>query len=206
MPPITLLTADDHPLLREGIASAIEGQPDMRLVAEATNGREALELYRLHRPDVTLLDLRMPDMSGIEVLIGVREESPSARVIVLTTYGGDALALRAIKAGAAGYLLKNMLRNDLVETIRKVHAGQRCIPPEIGAALAEHVTSESLSEREIAVLTLVAGGNANKRIAARLGITEDTVKAHLKSIFSKLNASDRAHAVSIGLQRGIIDI
>jgi len=203
--PIRLLTADDHPLLREGIAAIIEGQPDMELVAEAANGHEAVEYFRTHRPDVTLMDIQMPEMNGIEATLAIRREFPDARIVMLTTYRGDVRALRAIQAGAAGYLLKSMLRKDLLDTVRAVRAGQRRIPGEIAQTLAEHVTHETLSEREIDVLRLVAQGGTNKRVAARLEITEDTVKAHMKNILGKLVATDRTHAVMIALKRGIID-
>ncbi|HSI58756.1 MAG TPA: response regulator transcription factor [Ideonella sp.] len=203
--PIRLLTADDHPLLREGIAAIIEGQPDMALVAEAANGHEAVEYFRAHRPDVTLMDIQMPEMNGIEATLAIRREFPDARIVMLTTYRGDVRALRAIQAGAAGYLLKSMLRKDLLDTVRAVRAGQRRIPAEIAQTLAEHVTHETLSEREIDVLRLVAQGGTNKRVAARLEITEDTVKAHMKNILGKLVATDRTHAVMIALKRGIID-
>jgi len=204
--PITLMIVDDHPLLREGIAGVIEGQPDMRLVAEATNGAEAIEAYRRHCPDVTLMDVRMPDVNGIDAMSAIREEYPDARVVILTTYRGDVQALRAIKAGAQGYLLKSSLRKDLLDTIRAVHQGQRCIPPEIATELAQHVGDDALSEREVGVLRLVATGNSNKRIATLLDIAEETVKAHMRSILSKLGANDRTHAVTIALKRGIIEV
>jgi DNA-binding NarL/FixJ family response regulator len=203
---ITILAADDHALLLEGIAAVIEGQPDMRLVAEARTGLQALELFRQHRPDVTLMDVRMPDMDGIEALARIRHEFPDARVIVLTTYQGDVQALRAIKAGAMGYLLKGMLRLDLVETIRTVAAGRRRIPSEVATALAEHAGDDALSVREIQVLQLVAVGRSNKRVGAELAISEETVKAHMRSILAKLGASDRTHAVTIALKRGFIDV
>ena len=203
---ITILSADDHVLLREGIGAVLEGQPDMRLVAEAATGSEAIARYREHRPDVTLMDVRMPDMDGIEALTRIRREFPDARVIVLTTYPGDVQALRALKSGAMGYLLKGMLRLDLVETIRSVAAGRRRIPPEVATALAEHAADDALSVREIQVLQLVAAGRSNKRVAAELGISEETVKAHMRSILSKLSANDRTHAVTIALKRGIIDV
>ena len=203
---ITILAVDDHALLLEGIAAVIEGQRDMRLVAEARTGLEALARFREHRPDVTLMDVRMPDTDGIEALARIRHEFPEARVIVLTTYQGDVQALRAIKSGAMGYLLKGMLRLDLVGTIREVAAGRRRIPPEVAGALAEHAGEDALSVREIQVLQLVAVGRSNKRVAAELDITEETVKAHMRSILSKLSASDRTHAVTIALKRGIIDL
>jgi len=204
--PIRVMVVDDHPMLREGIAAVLEGQPDMTLVAEATNGHEALERFRAHRPDVTLMDLQMPELGGIDAIIAIRREFPTARIAVLTTYKGDVQALRAFKAGAAGYLLKNMLRKELLETIRTVHAGGRRIPPEIAAEIAEHAIDDALSEREIAVLRLVACGMANKVIAGELAISEETVKAHMKSILAKLGANDRTHAVTIALKRGIIEV
>lgn len=202
---IRVFTVDDHPLMREGIAAVIERQQDMVLVGEATNGREAIEGFRLHRPDVTLMDLQMPEMSGIDAIIAIRREFSSARVVVLTTFQGDVQALRAFKAGASGYLLKNMLRKELVDTIRTVHAGRRRIPPEVAAELAEHVIDDELSEREIEILARVAQGNSNKIIASQLGISEATVKYHLQSVLSKLGANDRTHAVTIAMKRGFID-
>jgi DNA-binding NarL/FixJ family response regulator len=202
---ISVLAVDDHPLLREGIAAVIEGEEDIELAAEAASGKEAIHLFRIHRPDVTLMDLQMPDMNGIDTMTAIRSEFPAARFIVLTTYQGDVQALRALKAGAAGYLLKNMLRKELLDTIRIVHSGKRRIPPEIAAELADHVTEDALSEREIEVLRRVARGNANKVIAAQLGVSEATVKGHMKSILAKLGANDRTHAVTIALKRGFID-
>ena len=204
--PIRVLAVDDHALLREGIATLLAAQPDMKLVAEASNGREAIEQYRIHRPDVILMDLQMPEMNGVDAMIAICSEFPAARVIVLTTYTGDVQVMRALKAGARGYLLKNLLRKELLETIRLVHAGQKRIPPEVASQLAEHATDETLSAREIEVLRLVSGGNANKEIAAQLSITEETVKGHVKNILAKLGANDRTHAVTIGLKRGIIDL
>jgi DNA-binding NarL/FixJ family response regulator len=204
--PIRVLTVDDHPLLREGIAAVIEGQPDMQLAGEATNGREAIERYRALKPDVTLMDLRMPDMNGIEAITVIRNEFPSARIIVLTTYTGDAQALGALKAGAFAYLLKSMLRKELLDTIRTVHAGKRRIPPEIATEIAEHAADDALTEREVEVLRRVAAGNSNKLIAAQLFISEGTVKAHMKNILPKLSARDRTHAVMIAVKRGIIDV
>ena len=203
---IGIMVVDDHPLLREGIAAVIGGQPDMRLLAEATNGVEAVEQFATHRPDITLMDLQMPEMSGIDAIAAIRARAPDARIVVLTTYHGDVQALRAFKAGASGYLLKSMLRKELIDTIRVVHGGGKRIPPEIASEIAEHATSEALSVREIEVLVQVAGGNANKRVAALRGISEETVKAHMKSILSKLSANDRTHAVTIALKRGIIDV
>jgi DNA-binding NarL/FixJ family response regulator len=206
IPRIRILTVDDHPLLREGIAAVIEGQPDMILVAEATNGREAIESFRNHRPDVALMDLRMPDMNGIEAIRAIRTEFPAARIVVLTTYAGDVQALGALKAGASGYLLKSMLRKDLLDTIRTVHAGKRRIPPEIATQIAEHAADDALTEREIDVLRRVGSGNSNKQIAVQLAISEGTVKAHMKSILPKLGARDRTHAVMIAVKRGIFDV
>jgi DNA-binding NarL/FixJ family response regulator len=203
---IKILIVDDHPLIREGVAAVLSGQTDMSLVGEATTGREAIESFRRHLPDVTLMDLRMPDMSGLDAISVIRSEFPTARIVVLTTYAGDAQALGALKAGASGYLLKNMLRKDLLETIRAVHAGKRRIPPEIAADIAEHAIEDSLTAREIEVLRGVAAGKSNKLIAVQLDITESTVKAHMKSILPKLDASDRTHAVMIALKRGILDV
>jgi two-component system, NarL family, response regulator len=193
-------------MLREGIASLLGSQSDMKLVAEASTGREALDQFRQHRPDLTLMDLQLPDMDGIEAMTAICSEFPQARFIVLTTYRGDVQVLRALKAGARAYLLKGLLRKELLDTIRAVHAGQKRIPAEVAAELAEHAVEDSLTSREIDVLRLIAGGNANKLIADRLSITEDTVKGHVKNILSKLGASDRTHAVTIALKRGIIDL
>jgi DNA-binding NarL/FixJ family response regulator len=204
--PIRILAVDDHTLLREGIAALIADQKDMKIVAEASNGREAIEQFRLHTPDITLMDLQMPDMNGIDAMIALRSEFPDARVIVLTTYSGDVLVLRALKAGARGYLLKSLLRRELLDTIRMVHAGQRRVPPDLAAQLADHLADDALTAREIEVLRLIAAGNANKLIADRLSIAEETVKGHVKNILSKLGANDRTHAVTIGLKRGIIDL
>jgi DNA-binding NarL/FixJ family response regulator len=204
--PIRILTVDDHPMLREGIAALVASQADMTLIGEASTGREALELYRKHRPDLTLMDLQMPDMNGIEATIAICSEFPEARIIVLTTYTGDVQILRALKAGARAYLLKSLLRKELLETIRAVHAGQKRIPPAVASELAEHAIDETLTLREIDVLRLIAGGNANKMIADQLAITEETVKGHVKNILSKLGANDRTHAVTIALKRGIIEL
>jgi DNA-binding NarL/FixJ family response regulator len=203
---IRILVVDDHPMLREGIASLVASQSDMKLVAEASTGREALDQFQKHRPDLTLMDLQMPDMDGIEAMVAICSEFPDARIIVLTTYKGDVQILRALKAGARAYLLKGLLRKELLETIRAVHAGQKRIPPEVAAELAGHVIDDTLTLREIDVLRLIAGGNANKLIADRLLITEETVKGHVKNILSKLGASDRTHAVTLALKRGIIDL
>jgi DNA-binding NarL/FixJ family response regulator len=203
---IRLLTVDDHPLLREGIAAVIANQPDMVLVAEAANGQQAIESFRKHVPDVTLMDLKLPDMSGIDAIQKIHDSFPCARIVVLTTYKGDVQAIRALRAGAAGYLLKSSLRKDLLDTIRQVHAGRRCIPREVAAEMAEYLTDDSLTSREIQVLREVAKGNANKMIASKLSITEDTVKAHVKSILAKLAANDRTHAVTIALRRGFLDL
>jgi DNA-binding NarL/FixJ family response regulator len=203
---IRILTVDDHPLLREAVAGLLSSQSDMTLVAEASNGRQAIEQFRIHRPDVTLMDLQMPEMDGLDAMITIREEFPGARIIVLTTYTGDVQVLRAIKAGARAYLLKSLVRKDLVEIIRLIHAGEKRIPPEVAAELAEHAADEALSSREIEVLSFISGGNANKEIAAKLSISEETVKGHMKSIFAKLGVHDRAHAVTVGVKRGIINL
>jgi DNA-binding NarL/FixJ family response regulator len=204
--PIRILSVDDHALLREGIAALVRSQSDMKLIAEASTGREALEQFRKHQPDLTLMDLQMPEMDGIEAILAICSEFPQARIIVLTTYQGDAQIVRALKAGARGYLLKGLLRKELLETIRAVHAGKKRIPPEVAAQLAEHATDEMLTSREIDVLRLVAAGNANKLIADQLSISEDTVKGHVKNILSKLGAKDRTQAVTIALKRGIIEL
>jgi DNA-binding NarL/FixJ family response regulator len=204
--PIRVLSVDDHLLLREGVAALLANHADVALVAEAANGREAIEQFRRHRPDVTLMDLQMPDMSGLDAMMAISAEFPSARIIVLTTYAGDALVLRALKAGARAYLLKSLLRKELLETIRLVHAGQKRIAPPVATELAEHAADDALSPREVEVLRLIAGGNANKAIAGQLAITEETVKGHVKNILSKLAANDRTHAVTIALKRGIIEL
>lgn len=201
---INILCVDDHPLMREGIAAIIRNESDMLLVAEASNGSEAIHGFREHRPDVTLMDLRMPDMSGIDAMIAIRTEFPGAKIIMLTTFEGDAEIQRALEAGAQGYLLKSMPRKELVDVIRKVHAGKKHIPPEIVVHLAEHLSDEALSKREIEVLQKIAGGNRNSDIAALLFISEETVKGHIKHIMEKLGAKDRTEAVAIGVRRGII--
>jgi DNA-binding NarL/FixJ family response regulator len=203
---IRVLSVDDHALLREGISALVGNQSDMELVAEACNGREAVELFRTHRPDVTLMDLQMPEMGGIDALSAIRGEFPEARIIVLTTYTGDIQVMRAMKAGARAYLLKGLLRKELIETIRAVHAGQRRMDPEIAAEIAEHATDSALTAREVDVLRLIAVGSANKEIAVQLSITEETVKGYVKNILAKLGAKDRTHAVTIGLKRGVIDL
>jgi len=203
---IRILTVDDHPLLREGIAALVNAECDMKLVAEASNGQEALERFRLHRPDVTLMDLQMPGFNGIESIIKIQSEFPNARIIVLTTYTGDVQVLRALKAGARAYILKGHVHRELLDTIRAVHAGKKRIPPEVAAELADHAAEDQLSPREIEVLRLIASGNANKLIADQLSISEETVKSHVTNILSKLGANDRTHAVTIGLRRGIIDL
>lgn len=203
---VRVFSVDDHPLLHEGIATVIRMQPDMLLVAEASNGREAIQCFREHKPDVTLMDLRLPDMSGIDAMIAIRTEFPEARIIILTTFAGDVEIRRALQAGARGYLLKSMPPKELAEVIRQVHAGKKRIPPEIAAHLAEHYGDETLTEREIEVLQQVAGGNRNRDIAEKLFITEETVKVHVKHIMEKLGAADRTQAVAIGVRRGIIQL
>jgi DNA-binding NarL/FixJ family response regulator len=204
--PIRILVADDHPLLREGIAALIGAEPDMQLVAEAATGREALAQFKLKHPDVTLMDLQMPDMGGIEAIVAIRESFPNARIVVLTTYTGDIQVLRALRAGARGYLLKGRVNTELLEVIRAVHGGQKRIPPEIAAELADHAAEDDLSPREIDVLRLIASGNSNKEIAARLLITEETVKNHVTHILAKLGANDRTHAVTTAIKRGFIQL
>jgi DNA-binding NarL/FixJ family response regulator len=203
---IRILTVDDHPILRKGIAAMVNAEADMKLVAEASGGQEAIELYRLHRPDVALMDLQMPEMNGAEAISEIQREFNDARIIVLTTYSGDAQILKALKAGARAYILKGHVHRELLETIRAVHAGQKRIPPDIAAQLAEHATDDALSSREIDVLRLIAAGNSNKLIADQLSIGEATVKSHVANILSKLSANDRAHAVTIGLKRGMIEL
>ena len=203
---IRVLTVDDHPIVRSGIAGLLAIQNDITLVAEASNGREAIQQFRAHRPDVTLMDLQMPEMNGLDALIAIRNECPDAKVIVLTTYAGDVQILRALKAGAQGYLLKNTLHQELLQTIRAVHAGRRNLSPEVSYEVAQHMGDETLTPAEIVVLQLIAGGNANKQIAAQLGVTEETVKGRVKSILSKLGANDRTEAAVAGLKRGIIEL
>lgn len=203
---IRILLADDHPLLRHGVAGLVADQPDMELVGEASSGREAVDQFRKHLPDVALLDLQMPEMNGIDAILAIRAEFPNARIIVLTTYTGDAQVLRALKAGAQAYLLKSALRRELLDTIRVVYKGQRRITPEIAQQIAEHAADDALSDRELEVLRGVAHGSSNKIIASNLNISEQTVKNHLKSILSKLDANDRTHAVTIALKRGIIEL
>jgi DNA-binding NarL/FixJ family response regulator len=201
---IRVLVVDDHPVLRQGIAALIEDKPDVILVAEATNGRQGVELFRQHRPDVTLMDLQMPDMTGLDAITAIRAEFPEAHIIVLTTYVGDVQAVRALQAGASGYLLKTTLSVELLSTIRAVHRGRKALSPEISFELAEHVAQEALSPLEVRVLRLIAEGNSNKEIGAQLSFTEDAVKGHVRSILTKLRANDRAHAAVLGLRRGII--
>jgi two-component system, NarL family, response regulator len=204
--PIRVLAVDDHPVVREGIAGLVRIQPDMTLVAEAANGREAIQQFRTHRPDVTLMDLQMPEMNGLDALLAIRTEFPEAKIIMLTTYEGDVHILRALKGGAQGYLLKSTLHSDLLRTIRAVHAGKKSLSPEASFQVAEHMSDDALTPAEIAVLRLIAAGNANKEIGDQLGVTEDTVKGRVKSILSKLDANDRTHAAIIGVKRGIIDV
>ena len=203
---IRILTVDDHPLLRKGIAALVNAEADMKLIAEAANGKEAVEAFRSHQPDVTLMDIQMPAVDGLEAIDRIREEFPNARIIVLTTYTGDVQVLRALRAGARAYILKGHVHKELLETIRAVHAGQKRIPPDIAAELADHATDDELTDREIDVLRLIGTGNTNKQIADQLSIGEATVKSHITNILSKLGANDRSHAVTIGLRRGIIEL
>ena len=203
---IRVLAVDDHVLIREGIAVLLGDEPDMTLVAEASNGREAIQQFRTHRPDVTIMDLQMPEMNGLDAITAIRGEFRDAKIIVLTTYKGDVQILRALKAGAQGYLLKNTIHKELVDTIRAVHGGKKALSPEASFEIAEHATDDALTPAEINVLRLIAAGNANKQIADQLSITEETVKGRVKNILSKLGASDRTHAAMIGLKRGIIEL
>jgi DNA-binding NarL/FixJ family response regulator len=205
-PRIRVFSVDDHPLLREGIAAIINNQPDMTVVAQSANGQDAIQQFKLHQPDVTLMDLRLPDMSGIDVMNGIRAEFPEARIIILTTFEGDVEIKRALEAGARGYMLKSMPPKELVEVIRQVHAGKKRIPPQLAAQLAEHMSDEALTTREVEVLGQIAGGNRNRDIAEQLFISEETVKVHIKHIMEKLGASDRTQAVAIGIRRGIIQL
>ena len=202
---IRIVAVDDHPLVLRGIATLVAGESDISLVGEASNGREAVQQFRALHPDVTLMDIQMPEMNGLDALIAIRNEFPEARIIVLTTYTGDVQVLRALKAGARAYLLKNSLHKELLETIRAVHAGKKSLSPEASFQLVEHATDDALTPAELAVLRLIAEGNANKQIADQLSITEDTVKSRVKNILSKLGANDRTHAAMIGLKRGIIE-
>ena len=204
--PIGILAVDDHAIFCQGIVSLLADQPDMNLVAQGANGREAIQQFRLHRPDITLMDLQMPEMNGLDAIIAIRAEFPDAKIIVLTTYSGDVQVLRALKAGARGYLLKNTLHKNLLDTIRAVQAGKKSLSPEASFELAEHATDEALTPAEVDVLRLIAAGNANKQIADLLSVTEETVKGRVKNILSKLNANDRTHAATIGLKRGIIEL
>jgi DNA-binding NarL/FixJ family response regulator len=206
IPRIRILAVDDHPVVRQGIAGLLGIQLDMTLIGEASNGREAIQQFRMHHPDITLMDLQMPEMNGLDALIAIRNEFPEARVIVLTTYTGDVQILRALKAGAQAYLLKNTLHKELLGTIRAVHAGKKTLSPEVSYQVAEHSTDDALTPAEILVLRLIAAGNANKQIADQLSITEETVKSRVKCILSKLGANDRTHAATLGLKRGIIEL
>lgn len=203
-PAITVVIVDDHPLLREGLVAVVKGEPDMKVVAEAANGVEAIEQVRRYRPAVTLMDLQMPEMDGVAATAAIRSEWPAARIVMLTTYRGDVQVLRALKAGASGYLLKSMVGTDLVKAIRSVHGGLRYLPGEIASELAAHVTDEALSAREIEVLQRIAEGNSNRQIAALLYVSEDTVKSHIRNLLAKLSANDRTHAVTIAIKRGIL--
>ena len=203
---IRILTVDDHPILRQGVAGLIADEPDMTLVAEAANGREAIQQFRAHHPDVTLMDLQMPEMNGLDAMIAIRSEFPEARIIVLTTYTGDVQAMRALRAGARAYLLKNSLHKELLDTIRAVHAGRKSLSPEVSFELAEHAAEEVLSPAEVRILRFIAEGNTNKEIAAQLSVTEDAVKGQVRNILAKLGTNDRTHAVTTALKRGIIDL
>jgi len=203
---IRILTVDDHPLLRKGIAALVNAEPDMKLIAEASSGSEAIEMFRSHRPDVTIMDLQMPGMGGMEAIDRILSEFPGARIIVLTTYSGDVQVVRVLKAGVQGYILKGHVHRELLETVRAVHAGKKRIPPELAVQLVDHASDDALTPREIDVLRLIAAGNANKKIADRLSISEASVKSYVANILSKLGANDRTHAVTIGLKRGIIEL
>jgi DNA-binding NarL/FixJ family response regulator len=205
-PTIRVLVVDDHPVLRDGVAAILENQTDMEMVGEARDGSEAIERFRALRPDVTLMDLQMPGTNGVDAIIAIRAEHPGARIIVLTTYSGDVQAVRALKAGAIGYLLKSSLRTELIDAIHNVHRGQRHVHRDVADEIALHVVDEALTEREIAILRLVSIGKANKQVASELGLSEETVKGHLKSIFSKLDVADRTHAVTVAARRGIIEL
>ena len=205
-PSIRILAVDDHPVVRRGIATLVAAESDMCLAAEAANGREAIQAFRAHRPHVTLMDLQMPEMNGLDAIIAIRNEFPDARIIVLTTYTGDAQILRALKAGASAYLLKNLFHKELLDAIRAVYAGRKALSPEASCQLAEHATDDALTAAEVSVLRLIAAGNANKQIADQLSISEDSVKGRVKNILSKLGANDRTHAAMIGMKRGIIDL
>jgi DNA-binding NarL/FixJ family response regulator len=203
--PIRILSVDDHPLIRQGVAGLVATQTDMNLIGEAANGRDAIQQFHRHRPDITLMDLQMPEMTGLDAITAIRGEFPEARIIVLTTYAGDVQALRALKAGARAYLLKDSLHKELLATIRAVHAGRKSMSAEVSFQLAEHATDDALTQTEVRVLRLIAEGNANKEIAAQLSTSEDTVKGQVRNILSKLGAKDRTHAAMIGLKRGIIE-
>lgn len=204
--PIRILVVDDHPVVRQGVVGLVDGQSDMSIVAQASNGREALQEFRAHHPDIVLMDLQMPEMCGVEALIAIRDEAPDARIIILTTYAGDAQVLRAIKAGARGYLLKSALHRELLDMIRAVHAGKKSLSPEVSYELAEHATDDALTPAEVRVLRLIAAGNANKEIAQQLTVSEETVKGQVRNILSKLGAKDRTQAAMIGVKRGIIEL
>ena len=204
--PIRILVVDGHPVVRQGVAGLVDGQPDMSIVGQASKGREAIQQFRTHHPDLVLMDMQMPEMNGLDALMAIRDEAPDARIIVLTTYAGDAQVLRAIKAGARGYLLKSALHRELLETIRAVHAGKKTMSPEVSYELAEHATDDALTPAEVRVLRLIAEGNANKEIAEQLSVSEETVKGQVRNILSKLGAKDRTHAAMVGLKRGIIQL